>query len=276
VDSLLLLVVTLIALGAVVGFLAGLFGIGGGMTLVPLLTLIYVRKAFPPEHVVHMAVATSLATIVFTSLSSVRAHHARGAVLWPVVRALVPGLLAGSFVGPLLVSGLSSAALAAVCGCFAWIAATRMLVARKPKATRELPGPPALFAIGSGIGVLASMVGVGGAFLLVPFMTWCNVKLHNAVANSAALSLPVAASGTIGFVVAGLGERDLPSFTLGYVYLPAVAAIVVASMLTAPLGARVAHSWPVRKLALAFATMMYVLGAYLLWQASSLWRGVAM
>jgi uncharacterized membrane protein YfcA len=273
VDSLLVLIPILLATGCVVGFLAGLFGVGGGMTLVPLLTLVFIRKQFPAEHVVHMAVATSLATILFTSLSSVRAHHTRGAVLWPVVRALAPGLLAGSLVGPQLVSLLSSAMLATVCACFAWFAATQMLIERKPRPARELPGKAAMFAVGGGIGVLASMVGVGGAFLLIPFMTWCNVKIHNAVANSAALTLPVAAAGTIGFVVAGLGRSAMPRFTVGYVYLPALAAIVVASMLVAPVGARVAHSWPVPKLRRAFAAMLYVLGSYMLWQASALWRG---
>ncbi len=272
VDSLLVLVPILLAVGAFVGFLAGLLGVGGGMMLVPMLTLIFVRRHFPAEHVVHMAVATSLATILFTSLSSVRAHHVRGAVLWPVVWALVPGMLVGSLVGPQLVSHLSSAMLATVCGGFAWLAATQMLVDRKPQPTRQLPGKVAMFGVGSGVGVLASMVGVGGAFLLIPFMTWCNVKIHNAVANSAALSLPVAVAGTIGFVAAGLGQSALPPATVGYVYLPALAGVVVASMLTAPLGAHVAHGWPVRKLKRAFACLLYVLGTYMLWQASSLWR----
>jgi uncharacterized membrane protein YfcA len=106
-------------------------------------------------------------------------------------------------------------------------------------------------------------------------MTWCNVKIHNAVANAAALSLPVAAAGTIGFIVAGVGEPGMPPHALGYVYLPALAAIVVASMLMAPLGARVAHSWPVRTLKRAFACLLYVLGTYMLWEAFSLWRGTA-
>ncbi len=242
------------------------------MTLVPLLTFIFVRKHFPAEHVVHMAVATSLATILFTSLSSVRAHHSRHAVLWPVVWALVPGMLAGSLVGPQLVSHLSSAMLGTICGCFAWLAATQMLIDRKPRPTRHLPGKAALFGVGGGIGVLASMVGVGGAFLLIPFMTWCNVKIHNAVANSAALSLPVAAAGTIGFVVAGLHSSGMPPLTVGFVYLPALATIVVASVLVAPLGARVAHTWPVPKLKRAFAILLYVLGTYMLWQASTMWR----
>jgi uncharacterized membrane protein YfcA len=264
-DSLLVLIPILLAIGCVVGFLAGLLGVGGGMTLVPLLTLIFLRKHFPPQHVVHMAVATSLATILFTSLSSVRAHHARGAVLWPIVWAL----------GPQFVSHISSGALATICGGFAWFAATQMLIDRKPHPTRQLPGRMAMFGVGSGIGVLASMVGVGGAFMLIPFMTWCNVKIHNAVANSAALSLPVAAAGTIGFVIAGLRQSEMPPLTIGYVYLPALATIVVASMLMAPLGARVAHSWPVATLKRAFAVMLYILGSYMLWESASLWRSGA-
>jgi len=272
VDSLLVSIPILLSIGCIVGFLAGLLGVGGGMTLVPLLTLIFLRKHFPAEHVVHMAVATSLTTILFTSLSSVRAHHVRGAVLWPVVWALVPGMLVGSLVGPQIVSHISSAALGTVCGAFAWFAATQMLIDRKTQPSRQLPGRVAMFGVGSGVGVLASMVGVGGAFILIPFMTWCNIRIHNAVANAAALSLPVAAAGTVGFVIAGFRQGGLPPHTIGYVYWPALAAIVIASMLMAPLGARVAHSWPVQTLKRVFACMLYVLGAYMLWQAYSLWQ----
>src|SRR6266508_1647967 len=184
VDSLLVSIPILLSIGCIVGFLAGLLGVGGGMTLVPLLTLIFLRKHFPAEHVVHMAVATSLTTILFTSLSSVRAHHVRGAVLWPVVWALVPGMLVGSLVRPQIVSHISSAALGTVCGAFAWFAATQMLIDRKTQPSRQLPGRVAMFGVGSGVGVLASMGGVGGAFILIPFMTWCNVRIHNAVANA--------------------------------------------------------------------------------------------
>jgi len=264
-----LLVVGFVALGAVVGFLAGLLGIGGGMTMVPVLTIIFTRIAFPSAHVVHMAVATSTATIIFTAISSAREHHRHGAVLWPVVAGLAPGIIAGSLAGPQVVRGMSTSALALFFGVFVAFSATQMLLDKKPKPSRELPGKPGLFAVGGTIGIVSSMVGAGGGFLSVPFMTWCNVKIHNAVATSAALGLPIAFAGTVGFVIAGWGAQDMPRYSAGYIYLPALASIVVASMLTAPIGARTAHRWPVKKLKRAFALLLYVLAAYMLWKAWS-------
>jgi len=263
------LIAVYIALGTIVGFLAGLLGIGGGMTLVPFLTLIFTRQGFPLDHVVHMAVATSMATIVFTAMSSAREHHRHGAVLWSVVFGLAPGIIAGSLIGPQIVGRMPTAWLAAFFGVFVAISATQMLLDRKPKPTRELPGRLGLFGVGGAIGLVSSMVGAGGGFLSVPFMTWCNVKIHNAVATSAALGLPIALAGTIGFVVAGLSLQGMPPHTLGYIYLPALAAIVVASMLVAPIGARTAHRWPVKKLKRAFALLLYWLAAYMLWKAWS-------
>jgi uncharacterized membrane protein YfcA len=251
-------------LGGVVGFLAGLLGIGGGMTLVPLLTILFTRQGFPPEHIVHMAVATATATIVFTSVASMREHQRHRAILWPVVAALAPGIIVGSLVGPQIVGGMSTAVLSAFFGVFVAAAATNTLLDRKPKPTRELPGKGGLFAVGGGIGLVSSMVGAGGAFLSVPFMTACNIGIRNCVATSAALGLPIAVAGTIGFVVAGLGAPGLPPHTVGYVYLPALLAIVAASVISAPIGARAAHRWPVQKLKRAFALLLYVLAAYML------------
>ena len=251
-------------LGGVVGFLAGLLGIGGGMTLVPLLTILFTRQGFPPEHIVHMAVATATATILFTSVASMREHQRHRAILWPVVAALAPGIIVGSLVGPQIVGGMSTAVLSAFFGVFVAAAATNTLLDRKPKPTRELPGKGGLFAVGGGIGLVSSMVGAGGAFLSVPFMTACNIGIRNCVATSAALGLPIAIAGTIGFVVAGLGAPGLPPHTIGYVYVPALLAIVAASVLSAPIGARAAHRWPVQKLKRAFAILLYVLAAYML------------
>jgi uncharacterized protein len=263
------LAVTFVLLGCLVGFLAGLLGIGGGMTMVPILTIIFTREHFPPEHVVHMAVATSTATIIFTSISSAREHHRHGAVLWSVVAGLAPGIIVGSLVGPQIVGGMSTTALAAFFGVFVAFSATQMLLDRKPAASRELPGKVGLFGVGGGIGLVSSMVGAGGGFLSVPFMAWCNVKIHNAVATSAALGLPIAIAGTVGFVIAGLRQTGMPAHTLGYIYWPALIAIVAASVVLAPVGARTAHRWPVKKLKRAFALLLYVLAAYMLFKAWS-------
>jgi uncharacterized membrane protein YfcA len=259
----------LLAIGCVVGFLAGLLGVGGAMTMIPVLTIIFTHEGFPQEHVVHIAVATSLATIMFTSLSSMRAHARRGAVLWPVMWALAPGIVVGSLVGPQIVAGMSSALVATLFAAFTGVAGLQMLLNREPKAARELPGKPGLFGVGAGIGIVSSMVGAGGAFLSVPFMIWCNVRVRNAVGTSAAIGFPIAAAGTVGYVIAGLRQYALPPLTLGYVNLPALAGIVVASMATAPIGARLAHRWPVARLRRAFACLMFGIACYMVWKAAS-------
>ncbi len=264
------LIVQFLALGCVIGFLAGLLGIGGGMAMVPLLTIIFTREHFPREHLVHLAVATAMATIMFTSISSMRAHHSHGAVMWPVVWALVPGILLGSFVGPLIVSGMSTAMLASIFAIFAGFSAIQMLWGKAPKPTRELPGRMGLIGAGAGIGILAGMVGAGGAFVTIPYLERCNVKIHNAVATSAALGLPIAAAGTVGFILGGLRQSGLPPYSLGYVYLPALLTIAAASMLTAPMGARLAHRWPVKVLKRVFACILFGVAAYMIWNAVAL------
>jgi uncharacterized membrane protein YfcA len=266
------LLATFLLLGAIVGFLAGLLGIGGGMTMVPFLTFIFGARGFEQAHVVHMAVATATATIVFTSIASTREHHRHGAVLWPVVMAMAPGIVVGSLVGPQVVGAMRMPMLAGFFGVFVVIMATQILLDRKPKAARDLPGRGTLFAVAGGIGIVSTMVGGGGAFLSVPFMAACNVQLRNCVATAAALGLPIAAAGTIGFVIAGLGATGMPEYTIGYIYVPALLSIVVASMTFAPIGARAAHRWPVKRLRRVFACLLYVLAAYMLWKAALAWR----
>jgi len=266
------LIVAFLALGAIVGFLAGLLGLGGGMTMVPLLTIVFARQGFAPEHVVHMAVATATATILFTSVSSAREHHRHRAIQWPVVAGMAPGIIVGSLVGPQIVGSMSTALLSLFFGSFVAFAATQLLLDRRPKPTRELPGKTGLFAVGSGVGLVSSMVGAGGAFLSVPFMTACNVPIRNCVATSAALGLPIAMAGTIGFVIAGWQQSGMPPHSIGYVYVPALLAIVVTSVIFAPIGARAAHRWPVKTLKRAFALVLYALAVYMLMKSVETWQ----
>ena len=261
------LIPVFLVLGAAVGFMAGLLGIGGGFTIVPVLTEVFSREGFAADHVLPMAIGTSAATIIFTTFASTRAHHARGAVAWPIVFAMAPGLVIGSLIGPQIASALPRPILAGVFGAFTWFAAYRMLRNRPPKPTRTLPGKGAMFGVGTGIGVAAGMVGTGGAFFAVPFMTRCNVKPHTAVATSAAIGLPIAVAASAGFVFAGLRKTGLPPYSLGYIYLPALVAIVLLSVLTAPIGARVAHAWSGARLRVAFAIMLFVLGGFMWWKA---------
>ncbi|TMG86235.1 MAG: sulfite exporter TauE/SafE family protein [Betaproteobacteria bacterium] len=233
------LIPVFVAIGCIVGFIAGLLGIGGGMTMIPLLTLIFSYEHFPPEHILHISVATSMATIVFTSISSVRAHNVHKAVLWPVFWRLSPGILIGSMGVPLIISGMSTSLLALIFGIFAAFTATGLLRNRKPKATRDLPGSFGLFVFGLIIGGLSSMVGAGGGFISVPFLT----------------------------SIAGLRHSDLPPYTVGYIYLPALVAIAGASVLVAPAGVRLAHRWPVANLRRAFAALLYLIAAFFFWKA---------
>ncbi|HEY0064093.1 MAG TPA: sulfite exporter TauE/SafE family protein [Telluria sp.] len=263
------LVLILLVMGTCGGFAAGLLGVGGGMVLVPFITMIFTARGFPPEVVVHMAIATSLGTILFTSLSSVRAHHAHGAVRWPIVLMLAPGIVLGSLIGPWLAKQLNTALLALVFGLFVAFSATQMILNRKPSAARELPPAPGMFAVGTGIGIVSGLVGAGGGFLSVPFMTWCNVKMHNAVATSAALGFPIALAGTLSNMYFGWREPGLPAWSLGYIYVPALVVIAAASMTMAPFGARAAHKMPVAKLKRIFAVILYCLAAYMLYKSAA-------
>ena len=230
------IVAALLCLGACTGFLAGLLGIGGGMVLTPFMTMLLVYVGVPDTAIVHTAIATSLATIMFTSLSSVRAHHKRGAVLWNVVAAVAP---------------------------------IKMFINSKPQPKRTLPGMAGMFGAGTGIGVISALVGAGGGFISVPFMVWCNVKMHNAVGTSAALGFPIAAAGTLGYIITGWSEPGLPQFPmmLGYIHLPALLSVAAASIFTAPFGAKVAHSIDTKPLKRIFACMLLVLAGYMLTRA---------
>lgn len=260
----LVLALALIALGGFTGFAAGLLGVGGGMLTVPFITMLLSARDFPHELVVHVAIATSLGIILFTSISSVRAHHRHGAVIWPVVKQLAPGILVGSWIGPWIGAQISSAALALFFALFISFSATQMLADRKPKPSRELPGTTGMLGMGLFIGTLSGLVGAGGGFISVPFMAWCNVRIHNAVATSAALGFPIALAGTLSNVYLGLQQPDMPAGTLGFVYLPALALVASAAVLTAPLGARTAHTLPVKSLKRVFALMLYGLAGYML------------
>ena len=263
------LVLELLLLGCVIGFLAGLLGIGGGMLMVPFLTLLLTHKGFPAELVIKMAVATSLATIAFTSIASVRAHHLRGAVRWDVVKLLAPGIVLGSLLGAQVAKALPSAVLAVLFAAFIGFSATQMLLNRKPKPTRQLPKAAGMFGAGGVIGLLSSLVGAGGAFVSVPFMTWCNLPIHNAVGTSAALGFPIALAGTVGYIIAGWSLHDLPPGAIGFLYLPALLVISLASVTTARWGAEAAHRLDVRQLKRVFAALLYLLSGYMLYKAAS-------
>jgi uncharacterized membrane protein YfcA len=265
-----LLILELALLGIGTGFLAGLLGIGGGMLMVPFITIIMAQRGVAPDLAVKMAIATSMATIIFTSISSVRAHHKRGAVRWDIVKRLAPGIVVGSIIGSLGVFALLKGSyLAIFFGLFVSFSATQMFLDKKPKPTRQMPGTAGQFAAGGGIGFLSGLVGAGGGFISVPFMTWCNVAIHNAVATSAALGFPIAVANVLGYVISGQTVQNLPPASFGYIWLPALIVIAVCSFIVAPLGAKAAHNLPVSRLKRVFASILYVLAAYMLWKGLS-------
>lgn len=262
-----LLIVELALLGLCTGFLAGLLGIGGGMIMVPFITAILTARGVGADLAVKMAIATSMATIIFTSISSVRAHHARGAVRWDIVQRLAPGIVLGAAIASLGVFAvLKGSVLALLFAAFISFSATQMLRGGKPQATRTLPGTAGQVGAGSVIGFLSGLVGAGGGFVSVPFMTWCNVAIHNAVATSAALGFPIALANVVGYLVSGQGIDGRPAGSVGYVFVPALAVIATVSVLMAPLGVKAAHALPVATLKKVFASILYVLAAYMLYK----------
>lgn len=253
-----------LATGAFAGVLAGLLGVGGGLVIVPLLTFVFTAQHLPSSYILHLALGTSLASIIFTSVSSFRAHHLKGAVNWQVVKAISVGILTGTFFGSWVAAQLSTRFLRGFFVVFLYYVAVQMLLNIRPRPSRTLPGSGGMFGVGNVIGGVSSLVGIGGGSLSVPFLVWCNVPMHNAVGTSAAIGFPIAIAGAVGYVVNGLAASPLPPWSLGFVYLPALAGIAVASVLTAPLGARLAHSLPVGRLKKAFAFLLLAMGTRML------------
>ena len=247
------------AVGALVGFLAGLLGIGGGMTLVPILAGLFAAQALTPDHTVHLALGTGMASVMFTSSASVREHHRLGSVDWTIVRRLAPGMVAGTLLSTLASGWVAQRSLALAFAMIVYGGALQLLLGRKPHAARTLPGTAGTLAVGLGIGVICGLVSAGGAFLTVPFMLFCGVAMHTAIGTAAAVGIPVAVIGTVGFVISGWRVDALPAWSLGFVFLPALVALVVGSVLTARFGARLAHRLPVATLKRVFAGLLIVL-----------------
>ncbi len=244
--------------------MAGLFGIGGGLIIVPALVAIFSYQGYPGDVIVHLAIGTSLATIIFTSLSSIWAHHKRRAVLWSILPWLATGILAGSFTAGIIADAIPARGLQWFFAFFELYVAIQMTLNLKPNASRQLPGMVGMLGTGSLIGGISSLVGIGGGTLTVPFLVWCNISIHKAIATSAACGLFIAVAGTIGFILGGWAEAALPSYSLGYIHLPSLLGIVSTSVLFAPLGAKLAHHLPVTTLKRTFALVLYLLAFYML------------
>ena len=230
-------------IGLLAGYLAGFLGIGGGFVVVPALTFLLLKDANTAPWAIHMAVATSLSTMLVTSLSSLLAHHRKRAIRWPLVRSLAAGLMAGAILGAVIADLLQGEALIRVFGLFALLAGLQLLFARQPAGEKPLPGKAGILGVGGAIGSISSLIGIGGGAMTVPWLLWHGVRAQNAVATSAACGYPIAIAGTLSFIILGRGG-GLPEGVLGYVHLPAFLGIAVTSALAAPLGVATVHRLP--------------------------------
>jgi len=249
--------------GAVAGLLAGLFGVGGGAIMVPALILLFGHLGVGGDWGPHLAVGTSLAAIVGTGAASTLAHHRRGGVRWDLVVGLAPGIVLGAWAGAALAGFLPGLWLKRIFAVFLCYVGLRMLIPQRATGHRPLPGRAGLWTVGGGIGALSSLVGIGGGTITVPFLARCGLDLRQAVGTSAACGVPIAIAGAIGFIVVGWGRAGLPPMSSGFVYWPAVLSMLLASIPTAPLGARLAHRLPVAVLKRAFGVLLLLIAAQL-------------
>ena len=253
-----------LATGIFAGLASGLLGVGGGLIIVPVLYFIFSAQNLPAEHIMHMALATSLATIIITSISSARAHHKKQAVLWPIFLLLAPGICVGAWFGGIAASEIKTDILKPAFGIFELFVALHLFGNQQSQqhivTLNKIKSAIGGFIIGS----VSAIVGIGGGTLTVPFLHWHNIAIRNAVATSAACGLPIAVFGAASYVYAGWSLKDLPDQTLGYVHLPAFSLIIITSFLFAPVGAKLAHCLPENTLKKGFAVFLMLIGLKML------------
>lgn len=256
------IIFSFLLLGAVVGFTAGLLGVGGGGIMVPVLTTIFLYQGVPVDKVVHLALGTSMASIIFTSIASLRAHHARDGVIWSIVKQMVAGILIGTFLATFIAASLSSLYLAIFFSLFMAYVSLQMF--RDKPASKDMSSPFVLFLAGTGIGAISALVSIGGGSLTVPFLVSRKVEIKKAIGSSAAIGLPISIAGTIGYVINGWSQTSDDSLTFGFIYLPGVILISLISSIFAPFGAKMAHRLPVPTLKKIFSLLLILLSIKML------------
>lgn len=254
----------LLGMGAIAGTLAGLLGIGGGIIIVPVLALVFAAQGIHEDVLMHVSIGTSLATIVITSLSSIRAHQKHRAIHWDVFRRITPGIIVGGLLGALIAKLIPGEELRLIFGIFMLLVAAQMMLGNTAKPHRQLPQTPGMLVAGTAIGTMSSLMGVGGGSMSVPFLTWCNMAIRHAVATSAAIGLPIAVAGVLGYIITGWGVAHRPVGSLGFVNLPAFFSIVVASTLFAPVGAWITHRISPKRLKQIFGIFLLILSIKIL------------
>ncbi|MCL2022096.1 MAG: sulfite exporter TauE/SafE family protein [Betaproteobacteria bacterium] len=254
-----------LALGAFTGFFAGLLGVGGGSIMVPVLVMFLAWQGFAPDMVMRLALGTSMAAILFTSSSSARSHVRHNAVLWPIVMRITPGILFGTMLGTWIVKLMPTWWVALIFTAFILYVAIQMILGLRPRPGGTMPGLLGTTCVGVGIGAFSCLVAIGGGVLSVPFMVWCNVRIQHAIGTSSAIAFPIALGGAVGYAINGYSVADLPPYSLGFIYLPAVVLLAATSILTAPLGVSLAHRLPVIRLRQIFAAVLLLLAGKMVW-----------
>ncbi len=263
--------------GAIAGVVAGLLGVGGGIIIVPLLGFLLPLLGVDLNNVHHLALGTSLASIMVTSISSAKSHHKRKAVRWDIVKSISPAILIGTFIGGIIAAYISDFYLKIFFVIFLYIIAADMLFVKKEQknadqshlnqtnTTKSIASPWMFSGVGSMIGCISSFVGIGGGTMSVPFMLFCKVPMRIAVGTSSAIGFPIAVAGTLGYIVGGYNVANLPDYTLGYVHILAFFGLATASFFTAPIGAKLAHTLPVLTLRRIFALFLICVASRMLW-----------
>jgi len=256
-----MIVVLYLILGAAAGLTAGLFGVGGGLIIVPALVFSFTMQELSPIVLTQLAIGTSLATIIFTSISSIKTHHSKGAIDWGLVKRLTVGIIIGAVLGSIFADYLPGETLQVIIGIYALTVAVQMGFNLKPKAEHDLPKGAGLSVAGGVIGAISALFGIGGGSLTVPYLSWCRVEMRNAVATSSACGLPIAVAGVCSYIVTGWNTPELPEYSLGYIYLPAFFGIIITSTVFAKQGAKLAHSLPSHVLKRYFALLLLAVGS---------------
>lgn len=251
-------------LGSIAGVLAGLLGVGGGIVIVPMLSIAFTMQHFPHDVIMHLALGTSMASIIFTSISSAVAHNRREAVLWNIVKIITPSILVGTFLGSFFASKIPTQYLQLFFALFLLFVSFQMFLGKTPKASRTMPKALGVSFFGSIIGIISSLVGIGGGTLSVPFMVFHNIEMRKAIGTSSAIGIPIAVAGAAGYLVNGLSSPSLPEYSLGYIYLPALIGLVMFSTLTSPFGAKLTHTLPVSRIKKCFALLLLVISLKML------------
>ena len=262
------------ALGCCAGFIAGLFGVGGGLIIVPALVLLFQHQHVATSELMHLALGTSLATIVVTSLASIHAHQRQGNIRWELFRRLSPGIIIGVFCGSWVADRINGDTLRTGFSLFVILVAVQIGLQLRPAAQHRLvsKGEPGL--AGMLIGLVSALVGIGGGTLTTPYLLWNAVSIRQAIGTSAACGLPIAVFGSIGYVIVGLDAGLLPDGSSGFIYWPAWLGIITTSMLFAPLGARLTGMLPERTLKRVFAVLLMLVATRMLFFDSGTTTGI--